>query len=193
MQLFRQVWPGLGCPVSEVRRERNCNCIHSACIAVQISVILALCSSTSMDAVPVDVWAQVLDTLSNSALCSLSACSRACRRVSSYRRTLKVELDVNLQLHSRLVSLLYFLTSRRKHLQVCWLRLAAEWGLCRFFCCFACDNLTRGHVALRQVLLLQTYSVACRLLAWRFTSDALSREGCSGSRGMPWSSLHALW
>ena len=76
----------------------------------------------SMDAVSADVWAQVLETLSNSALCTLSACSRACRQVSSYKRTLKLELDVNRQLHSRLVSLLYFLTSRREHLQVCWLR-----------------------------------------------------------------------
>ena len=72
-----------------------------------------------MDAVSADVWANILDTLSNSAVCSLSACSRACRQVSGYKRTLKLELDVNRQLHSRLVSLLYFLTGRRTHLQVC--------------------------------------------------------------------------
>ena len=72
-----------------------------------------------MDAIPADVWAQILEPLSNSALCSLSACSKACWQVSSYKRTLKLELDVNEQLHSRLASLLYFLTSRRKHLQVC--------------------------------------------------------------------------
>ena len=76
-----------------------------------------------MNAIPADVWPFILETLSNSAVCSLSACSKACRQVSCYRHTLKLELDTNQQeqLHSRLVSLLYYLTSRREHLQVCCL------------------------------------------------------------------------
>ena len=75
-----------------------------------------------MDAIPADVWAHILGTLSNCAVCNLSACSKACRQVSSYKRTLKVELDIDRQLRSRLVSLLNFLTSRREHLQVCCLQ-----------------------------------------------------------------------
>ena len=75
-----------------------------------------------MNAVSADVWAQILEALSNSALCSLSACSKACRQVSSYKRTLKVVLKDNKKLHSRLVSLLHFLAGRREHLQVRYLQ-----------------------------------------------------------------------
>ena len=60
-----------------------------------------------------------MEKLPNSALCSLSASNQACWRLSCYKRTLKVELDANQQLNVRLVSLLYFLTSRREHLEVC--------------------------------------------------------------------------
>lgn len=75
-----------------------------------------------MNTVSADVWSTVLERLSNSALCSLSASSKACRQISCYKRRLKVELNGNEQLLNRLVSLLYFLTSRREHLQVCFLQ-----------------------------------------------------------------------
>lgn len=64
--------------------------------------------------------------LSNSAICNLSASNRACRQVSCYNRTLKLELDGNKELHSRLVLLLYFLTSRREYLQVCCMLRATD-------------------------------------------------------------------
>ena len=80
-----------------------------------------------MDALSADVWACVLETLSNSAICNLSACNKACRQISCYNRTLKLELDGNGELHSCLVSLLHFLTSRREHLQVCCVLKAADW------------------------------------------------------------------
>ena len=72
-----------------------------------------------MDAIPAEVWSGILDLLPNSAVCSLSGASRVHRQLSCLKRTLNVELDANEHLHSRLVSLLYFLTSRREHLQVC--------------------------------------------------------------------------
>lgn len=75
-----------------------------------------------MDAIPADVWPGVLELLPNSAVCSLSCASKACWLVSCYKRTLAVKLYEDQQLHSRLVSLLYFLTSRREHLQVCCLQ-----------------------------------------------------------------------
>ena len=78
--------------------------------------------SRGMDAIPPELWPCVLGKLPNSALCSLSASNKACWRLSCYKRTLKVELDANQQLSSRLVSLLHFLTSRRKHLEVCCLQ-----------------------------------------------------------------------
>ena len=45
--------------------------------------------------------------------------AKACRQVSAYKRTLKLELNGEQHLHSRLVSLLFFLTNRRNGLQVC--------------------------------------------------------------------------
>ena len=71
-----------------------------------------------MDAIPADVWACIFQTLSNSEVCSLSASGRACWKVSCYKRSLKVDLDADENLQNRLASLLFFLTSRRKHLQV---------------------------------------------------------------------------
>ena len=73
----------------------------------------------AMDAIPAEVWSSILEVLPNSAVCSLSGASRAHRQLSCLKRSLNVELDADEHLHSRLVSLLYFLTSRREHLQVC--------------------------------------------------------------------------
>ena len=74
-------------------------------------------SLSSMDAIPAELWPSIVELLSNSAFCSLSACSKASRQVSAYKRTLKLELDGEQHLHSRLVSLLFFLTNRRNGLQ----------------------------------------------------------------------------
>ena len=74
-------------------------------------------STTSMNAIPADVWPYILQELSHCDVINLTACTRACWQVS--KRTLKLELCANEQLHNRLVSLLYYLTSRRKRLQVC--------------------------------------------------------------------------
>ena len=71
-----------------------------------------------MDVIPADVWACVFQRLSNWEFCSLSASSRAGWRASCDNRSLKVELDADENLQNRLASLLFFLTSRRKHLQV---------------------------------------------------------------------------
>lgn len=89
-----------------------------------------------MDAIPAEVWSGIWELLPNSALCSLSGASKACWQLSCHKRMLKVELEANDELHSRLVSLLYFLTSRRRDLQVC---------------CFQSYNVTGI------VLLLMTY------------------------------------
>ena len=75
-----------------------------------------------MDVIPAEVWSGIWDLLPNSAVCSLSGASKACWQLSCHKRTLKVELEANDKLHSRLVSLLYFLTSRRRDLQVRCLR-----------------------------------------------------------------------
>ena len=72
----------------------------------------------SMDVITAELWPFIIEKLPNCALCSLSASNKACWQLSCYKRTLKVELEANQQLHSRLVSLLYFLTSRRRDLKV---------------------------------------------------------------------------
>ena len=71
-----------------------------------------------MDAIPADVWPCIMEKLPSSVFCSLAASKEACWQSSRYIRKLTLELTANEQLHSRLVPLLYFLTSRREHLQV---------------------------------------------------------------------------
>lgn len=88
-------------------------------LCVSMSVREGFGNSRGMDALPAELWPCIIEKLPNSALCSLSASNKACWRLSCYKRTLKVELQANQRLHSRLVSLLYFLTSRREHLGVC--------------------------------------------------------------------------
>ena len=75
--------------------------------------------ATSMDAVPADVWPYVVHLLSNADVSNLAPCSKACWKVSCHKRFLRLELNADEQLQSRLVSLLYYLTSRRERLQVC--------------------------------------------------------------------------
>lgn len=82
---------------------------------------MGLAKNTSMDAIPAELWPCILESLPNSALCSLSASNKACWQLSCHKRTMILKLTTNKQLHSRLVSLLYFLTSRREHLKVRWL------------------------------------------------------------------------
>ena len=72
-----------------------------------------------MDAVPAELWHGILGQLPNYAVCSLAASNKACWQLSCHKRMLTLEVPANEQLHSRLVSLLNFLTSRREHLQVC--------------------------------------------------------------------------
>ena len=84
-------------------------------------------NSTSMGVLNPELWRSIVQKLPNSALCNLAASNKACWRLSCVKRTLKLELTANEQLHGRLVSLLYFLTSRRKHLQVCCVH--QEWFL----------------------------------------------------------------
>ena len=83
-------------------------------------------SITGMGAIPGDVWASIFQTLSNSEVCSLSASSRACWLASCDKRSLKVELDADENMQNRLASLLFFLTSRRKHLKVDAIRSSKE-------------------------------------------------------------------
>lgn len=101
-------------------------------------------SLSSMEAISADVWPSILEMLSNSAFCSLSACSKACRQVSSYKRTLKLELDGEQQLHSRLVSLLCFLTNRRNGLQVCCVQHDLMWPGVLGLCCSLRRTLLRA-------------------------------------------------
>ena len=75
-------------------------------------------SITGVEALPPDVWPCIFPMQSNLEVCSLSASSKACWQVSCYNRNLKIELDADENLQNRLASLLFFLTSRRKHLQV---------------------------------------------------------------------------
>ena len=98
-------------------------CGYSSHAFCSVSLVWKDSDSSQMEAIPTDVWPGVLDLLSNCALCSLSRASKACWLVSCYKRTLAVKLYEDRQLHSRLVSLLYFLTSRREHLQVCCLQI----------------------------------------------------------------------
>ena len=79
---------------------------------------MATSSITGIDALPADVWLVISDALSNSDICNLSASNKACWKFSCDKRSLKVELDADEDLQYRLASLLHFLTSRRKHLQV---------------------------------------------------------------------------
>ena len=71
-----------------------------------------------MDAIPADVWPCIMDKLPSPILGSLAASKKACWQSSRYIRKLTLQLTANEQLHGRMVSLLYFLTSRREHLQV---------------------------------------------------------------------------
>ena len=71
-----------------------------------------------MEAIPQDVWAFICKTLSNLDVCGLSASNKACWKFSCDKRSLKVGLDADQDLQYRLASLLHFLTSRRKYLQV---------------------------------------------------------------------------
>ena len=106
----------------ELAGEHQCD--RSAGLFVQESVRsnLVPANNPSMDPIPAELWPCIIESMPNSALCSFSASNKACWQLSCHRRTLTLELNANKQLHSRLVSLLHFLTSRREHLQVCALQ-----------------------------------------------------------------------
>ena len=80
---------------------------------------LCFAYNMSIDDLDSQLWPSIIEKLPNSALCSLAAANKACWQLSCHKRTLTLELTADDQLHSRLVSLLYFLTSRRGDLQVC--------------------------------------------------------------------------
>ena len=108
----------LCCDALELAREPQCDKSAGPIVLESVSLGTGAINNTSMDAIPAELWPCVVGKLPNSALCSLSASNKACWQLSCHKRTLTLELTANEQLHSRLVSLLYFLTSRREHLQV---------------------------------------------------------------------------
>ena len=74
--------------------------------------------TTSVDAVPADVWPYIVELLSNGDVSNLAACSKTYWQGSCHKHTLQLALPANKHLQRRLVSLLNYLTSRRECLQV---------------------------------------------------------------------------